>query len=333
MVGVGEGERLISESATNRFVNPGWIITGSSCNFGDSSPFTGFSHTLFPALAWHESSSQHHAQPIGDMAIRAGPHGFAENAADQFAQPLRLDAVTFQVCRRPTNQVTFPTTIIALRTMLNSIAWAFVLFFGLAGMTFAQSDLSTLYSEVPDNPEGIDPIQVGELLPKLIVRDIDNQPFDLNAAISRQPTILIFYRGGWCPYCNAHLSGLVSIESDLREMGFQLFAISPDRPEKLRESVKTHDLEYSLFSDSDMSASIALGIAYRVDGETVERYLEHGIDLEGDSGHDHHLLPVPAALVVNTDGKVGFAYINPDYKVRIENDRLLDAAADATEGR
>jgi peroxiredoxin len=63
-----------------------------------------------------------------------------------------------------------------------------------------------------------------------------------------------------------------------------------------------------------------------VDDELNARYLEYGIDLEGASGESHHVLPVPATFIIGTDGIINFAYINPDYKVRLHPDVLLAAA-------
>jgi peroxiredoxin len=119
---------------------------------------------------------------------------------------------------------------------------------------------------------------------------------------------------------------LQSIEPKLTEMGYQLIAISADRPEKMRESINKHHLKYTLLSDSKMTGAMTLGIAFRVDDETLQRYKEHGIDLEDASGESHHMLPVPAAFVLGTDGVVQFEYINPHYQVRVDPDVLLAAA-------
>jgi peroxiredoxin len=119
---------------------------------------------------------------------------------------------------------------------------------------------------------------------------------------------------------------LQSIEAELQQMGYQILAISPDRPEKLAESVGKHQLTYTLLSDHAMEASRRFGIAFRVDGATVERFKEFGIDVEKASGETHHLLPVPAVFIVGTDGIIKFSYVNPDYKVRLAPGDLLDAA-------
>jgi peroxiredoxin len=75
-----------------------------------------------------------------------------------------------------------------------------------------------------------------------------------------------------------------------------------------------------------MAAAKALGIAFRVDDETYKMYTKFGVDLEAESGRQHHLLPVPSVFILGTDGIIDFAYVNPDYKVRIEPELLLAAA-------
>ncbi|RMG56015.1 MAG: hypothetical protein D6723_01360 [Acidobacteria bacterium] len=122
------------------------------------------------------------------------------------------------------------------------------------------------------------------------------------------------------------LGQLRKIESQLIALGYQLIAISADRPERLRQSIQKHQLHYRLLSDSQMTAARAFGLAYKVDDRTVERYKKLGIDLEEASGEKHHLLPVPAAFVIGTDGVIKFAYVNPNYKVRVDPDVLLAAA-------
>ncbi len=64
----------------------------------------------------------------------------------------------------------------------------------------------------------------------------------------------------------------------------------------------------------------------QVDPERVDLLLEYHIDIEDASGEKHRWLPVPSVFLLDTDGKVLFHYVNPDYKVRIDGDVLLAAA-------
>lgn len=174
--------------------------------------------------------------------------------------------------------------------------------------------------------EDVKPAMISTMIPDVTVKDIDGKEIELRELVKNKPTIFVFYRGGWCPYCNQHLADLKKIEGEIEEMGYQVFAVSADRPEKLKETMAKNELSYSLLSDSPMKATKAFGLAFKVDDKTVNRYKEYGIDLEADSGYDHHLLPAPAVYLVNTKGMIKFNYVNPNYRERIDGGILLAAA-------
>lgn len=52
---------------------------------------------------------------------------------------------------------------------------------------------------------------------------------------------------------------------------------------------------------------------------------EYGIDLKAASVQTHHLLPHPAVFVVDARGVIRFAHVNPDYKIRLEPEKILEA--------
>lgn len=117
-----------------------------------------------------------------------------------------------------------------------------------------------------------------------------------------------------------------TIESKLRELGYQIIAISADRPAKLQESLDKHDLGFQLLSDSSMTAAIEFGLAWQMPGSLVDKYVTYDIDLDDASGLSHHILPVPAVFIVGTDGVVGFEYVNPSHRIRLDGGTLLAAA-------
>jgi peroxiredoxin len=172
----------------------------------------------------------------------------------------------------------------------------------------------------------VNPVLTGTPIPDVNVTSVDGEDKSLMQMVKEKPTVLIFYRGGWCPYCNKHMAQLQEAHSKLADLGYQVLAISPDKPEFLRETMQEKDLGYTLLSDSDMQASKAFGLAFKVDEETVERYKSNGMDLAERSGHDHHLLPAPAVFLINPDATITFQYVNPDYKTRIKSKVLLAAA-------
>ena len=172
---------------------------------------------------------------------------------------------------------------------------------------------------VPDKPEDVSPLLVGEKIPTAKLANMKGESFDLNASIKSKKTILIFYRGGWCPFCVKHLKEVKEVEKDLIGAGWQIIAVSPDSPENLKNTVEKQAISFTLLSDADMSFAKNLGIAFKGN---------YGKMLTEKSGgkNTEQLLPVPAVFFINRNGTISFEYINPDFKSRI-NASLLKTIA------
>jgi len=200
-------------------------------------------------------------------------------------------------------------------------------------MTFSVAVMAADKREdIHNSADQVQPLLAGMKAPDFTLRDVENQPFRFEAEAQDKPIVLTFFRGGWCPYCNLHLSEMRTVEKQLQEMGFNIWFISIDKPELLLESLDDPDIGYTIYSDSSLDATRAFGLAFRVDDELNELYLSYNIDLEKASGENHHVLPAPATYIIGTDGVINFAYINPDYKVRLHPDVLLAAAKAYQEG-
>jgi peroxiredoxin len=188
-----------------------------------------------------------------------------------------------------------------------------IVMFTLGFSAFAQKDL-------PKLPTDVSPLLISEKVPTAILKSTDGATVDLTKMLADKKTILVFYRGGWCPYCTMHLSALNDSEKELLSLGYQIVAISPDSPKSLKATDEKDKIKYTLLSDSDGSLSKALGIAYQV----PDNYKT--IITEGSEGSNTTFLPVPAVFIVDKDGTIQFEYISPDFKHRISNELLIAAA-------
>jgi peroxiredoxin len=170
---------------------------------------------------------------------------------------------------------------------------------------------------IPVNATDISPLLIGEKIPEVMLTDIAGKEVNLIQQVQQKPSVLIFYRGGWCPYCNLHLSELQTIEADIMKAGYQIIAISPDSPESLKASIAKNKLNYMLLSDASSLASKGFGITF----QAPERYA----DMLGKAsdGKNTNSLPVPAVFVINPQGEIIFEYINPDYKKRLKASLLM----------
>jgi len=174
---------------------------------------------------------------------------------------------------------------------------------------------------IPQKPEDISPLLYGEKIPTAVLSDASGKSFDLNKAISEKPTVLVFYRGGWCPYCSKQLSGLQEALPELEKLGYQLIAVSTDVPDGLMKSATKEKLNYTLLSDADLTLSKQVGIAYKA----PKGYWEMLPKTTGGKDIDL-LLPVPSVFILDKAGTIRFEYINPDFKQRLNPDFLKTVA-------
>ena len=193
-----------------------------------------------------------------------------------------------------------------------------------AALMVTQAAMAEIYPAA----DQVQPVLSGMQAPDFTATAADGSTYSFDTSNRDKPAIITFYRGGWCPYCNAHLMEMRNIEQDLVDMGYELIFLSADRPELMAEAVaEGEELPYTLLSDASMEVSQQYGIAFRVDDATFDKYKnQYGLDLEEKSGYDHHALPAPAVFIVDASGTVVFQYVNPDYSIRISPEVLVAAA-------
>lgn len=211
-------------------------------------------------------------------------------------------------------------------------ALSVVLFLSLASsmsMQYGHADVP-----IAATAEMIEPLQVGQSAPRFTVRAVDQEPFEFDPLNLERPVVAVAFRGGWCPYCNMHLSELKDVVAEIDALGVDVLFLSGDRPELLYRSLKREtqediaNLDYQLFSDADAQAAIAFGIAFRASQKTIDRRHEKGQDIADSSMDRHAVLPVPSVFAIDRDGIIAFAYSNPNYKVRLPADELLQVATE-----
>jgi peroxiredoxin len=197
-------------------------------------------------------------------------------------------------------------------------------FLPIVAIALACAQFGRAQNSVPDSAADAKPLAVGANAPDSMVMGLDGKSVSLSHILKHKKTVLIFYRGGWCPYCNAHLSDLATIEDKVAAKGFQIIAISPETPEELNKTMTKDHLNYRLFSDSSADAMKKFGVAYRLDDTTYLKMRDsYGVDIEKSQGQTHHILPVPSVFVIDKDGKIKFVHANPDFKVRLKGDEIL----------
>ncbi|WP_158965744.1 peroxiredoxin-like family protein [Paraglaciecola sp. L3A3] len=182
-------------------------------------------------------------------------------------------------------------------------------------------------TKIADSVQNVTPLLNGQVAPKATLLNVEGDPVSLKALTMDKPTILVFYRGGWCPYCNRQLAGLKDIEGQLDKLGYQILAISPETPAQLQAQKLQTKFTVKLYSDAELQAIGGFGIGYYVENEQRNKMkTKWDIVLNSEKSSGTAVLPAPAVFILDQKGVVKFNYVNPDTKTRISPELLYQAA-------
>lgn len=165
--------------------------------------------------------------------------------------------------------------------------------------------------------------KVGEKAPDFTLQDQLGREVSLAGELEQGPVVLLFYRGEWCPYCNAWLRTFGLRAAEFSQRRARLVAVSPQTPDNSLTMAEKHGLEFPVLSDEGGEVIGTYGLKYDVSAH--ELYKAGGADLDKFNGEDRWILPAPAVFVIDRGGIVRFVTVNGDYTQRAEPDEALAA--------
>ena len=174
------------------------------------------------------------------------------------------------------------------------------------------------YREIEKNA-----LKVGDKLPNFELKNVIGEKIQAYDLLANGPLVITFYRGEWCPYCNLEVAAYQEVFPEIRNLGAQLVAISPELPDNSMSLVEKYSLKYEVLSDIDNKVARELGLTFYVEDELQAVYKNLGIDLVASQGNRNYELPVPATYVIGSNGTVILSYVDVDYTKRLEPKEVI----------
>ncbi|MBK1659700.1 peroxiredoxin-like family protein [Paracraurococcus ruber] len=162
----------------------------------------------------------------------------------------------------------------------------------------------------------------GAALPDVTLPDALGRPVRLR---DLGPVAIVFYRGGWCPYCNLQLRAWQKELAAMTAAGVTLVAISPQTPDASLSTAEKNDLAFPVLSDSEGIAARAFGLLFEMPADLIALYTRFGHDLPRINGPVGWALPIPGTFVAGADGRLVFGRAEADYRKRVEPAEALAA--------
>jgi peroxiredoxin len=166
-------------------------------------------------------------------------------------------------------------------------------------------------------------VGVDEAAPDFALPNAAGKSIVLKELLRSGPVILTFYRGGWCPYCNIQLRAYQSVLPQISASGARLVAISPQLPDNSLDTANKNALTFDVLSDVRNEVARSYGLVYSLPEEIRAALRSNNKALPSINGDQSWELPVPATYVIARDQHVALAYIEVDYRKRLEPEALL----------
>ncbi|GHH86439.1 peroxiredoxin [Streptomyces sulfonofaciens] len=168
----------------------------------------------------------------------------------------------------------------------------------------------------------------GSPMPDAALLDAHGQPTTLTQARDGRPAVVVFYRGAWCPFCNAALRTYDrELTGALGERDVALIAVSPQKPDGSLTMQESNALSYPVLSDPGNRIGTALGIVTRPSDGARHAQAALGLDLREVNADGTHDVVMPTVAVVDAAGVLRWLDVHPNYTTRTEPGEILTAVA------
>ena len=144
---------------------------------------------------------------------------------------------------------------------------------------------------------------------------------------SSTAVVLTYYRGSWCLYCNLALRALAKSVDEIKALSATLVALSPETPDETL-TTKKNEIPFEVLSDEGLVVAGKLGVAFTVGDDVKEIYGGFGVHLDemnGNKGVRKAMLPAPATIVLDKEGKVIYTFADVNYSKRAEPADIIAA--------
>lgn len=169
-------------------------------------------------------------------------------------------------------------------------------------------------------------IQVGQAAPDFSIPSAKGGTLKLAELRAKGPVVLLWYRGGWCPYCNLTLQAYGERAADFQAQGATVVALSAEKADRALTTAEKLKLPYEVGVDADDAVAKAYGVLFPVQPWLWGLY-KAAIGVDAYYSHGRAELPLAATYVIDQQGQVAWAYLDADYRNRAEPEAVLAALA------
>jgi peroxiredoxin len=168
-------------------------------------------------------------------------------------------------------------------------------------------------------------LPIGATAPAFALPDFSGKVVRSSDLLALGPLIVNFFRGRWCPYCVTELEAWRDLYPALRERGALVVGISPQTQRQSDFTASQHSIPFPLLTDAGCAVAERYGLVWTAPDYLRRYYRGILLNIPFVNGDESWRLPLPATYVLAPDGKVLYAEVHADFRVRPEPEDVLRA--------
>lgn len=166
-------------------------------------------------------------------------------------------------------------------------------------------------------------VKAGDKFPSFALTNAEGKLVRLEELLEQGPVVLSFYRGLWCPFCSMELEALHIASDEIAKAGATLVAATPESGALPLNVKRERGFRFEVLCDLDNGLALSCGLVFRLSDELIGVFSKDGTDFPLFYGNDSWFLPIPATYIIRKDGTVHYAYVNPDFRERLDPDEIV----------
>lgn len=170
-----------------------------------------------------------------------------------------------------------------------------------------------------------DALQAGESMPPFLLPNAEGRMVTSDRLLQRGPMVLTFYRGDWCTFCSGFLDVMAAATEAIEAEGGHIVCVTGETGGRALAAKRARGARFEILCDADLGLALSFGLVFPLLEELRDLARSDSVYFPEIYGNDSWFLPITATYVVDAEGRIAAADVDPDFRRRMDPAEMVAA--------